>query len=446
MRLHMNAPGARTPLATPPATRVNHNPQNIDSNARYQANPLDLLLADIAIRIQLSRTDYARAVQRYESVSQWIERDRSLLHGLVELFCAQGSMAIGATIAARGTDEFDIDVVVQLLLAGNVSPETPLDVLYEAIRGEPGSRYYRMTKRRTRCVTVEYEDGMHIDFTPAVRRWGTPDRESWIFHHRPEAPDEPSRRLVANPYGFAEWYTECTPPDGPFVDFYMQRADSYERALLKIEADAEPVPPQQPALKKSNATIALQLVKRWRNVQYESRSGRRPPSIMIAKLVADAANRTDGLGEELLIQAEHLLAKFQAAQNRNTLVSIVNPVCHQDVLTDRWPATLAEQAIFVKDLTDLVAKLKRLHSGCDLGEMKKIMAGLFGEAPTERVFSDFNDRIGSTVIDGSRHIRRTGGLAVPLRPANGTGAAAAVAVASARTPKHTFYGNEANHF
>ena len=445
MRLHMNAPGARTPLKTPPRTSVNHNPQNIDSNARFQANPPDLLLADLAIRIQLSRTDYARAVRRYESVSQWIERDRSLLSGLVELFYAQGSMAIGATIAARGTDEFDIDVVVQLLLAGNVPPETPLDMLYEAIRGEPGSRYYRMTRRRTRCVTVEYEDGMHIDFTPAVRRRGTPDRESWIFHDRPEAPGEPSMRLVANPYGFAEWYIECTPPGGPFIDFYMQRAEEHERTLLIAEADAEPVPPQQPALKKSNATIALQLLKRWRNVQYESRSGRRPPSIMIAKLVADAANRTDWLGEELLIQAEYLLGKFQAAQNRNSLISIVNPVCDRDVLTDRWPETLAEQATFVKDLTDLVSKLKNLFSGCDLGKMKKIMAALFGEDPTERVFSDFTDRIGSTVLDGSRHIRRTGGLAVPLKPANGTGAAAAVAVTSARTPKHTFYGNEERH-
>ena len=441
----MNAPGTGTPLAMPPGTSVNHNPQNIDSNGRYQANPLDLLLADIAIRIQLSRTDYAKAVQRYESVCQWIERDRSLLSGLVELFYAQGSMAIDATIAARGTDEFDIDVVVQLLLAGNVPPKTALDMLYEAIRGEPGSRYYRMTKRRTRCVTVEYEDGMHVDFTPAVRRRGTPDRESWIFHDRPEAPDEPPRRLVANPYGFAELYKKCTPPGGPLVDFYTQRAEEHERALLIAEADTEPVPPQQPPLKKSNATIGLQLLKRWRNVQYESRSGRRPPSIMIAKLVADAANRTDSLRDELLIQAEHLLREFQGAQSRNRLIHIVNPVCHQDVLTDRWPGTLAEQAVFLQDLTDLVANVKRLHNGCDLGEMKKIMARLFGEAPTERVFSDFNDRIGATVVDGSRHIQRTGGLAVPLRTANGTGAAAA-AVASTRTPRHTFYGHEDSRF
>ena len=441
MEPHINGPRATTPPATRPETSVNHYRQNFDTKGSIQPNPLDRLLADIAIRIQLSRTDYDKAIRRYESISDWIERDASLLRGSVELFYPQGSMAIGATIAARGTDEFDIDVVVQLLLAGNVSPETPLNMLHAAIRGDEGSRYYQMTKRRTRCVTVEYHDGMHIDFTPAIRGPHAPERESWIFHDRPEAPDEPSRRLIANPYGFAEWFKKRTPPDDPFVDFYIGRSAEYERTLLKAAADAEPVPLQEPPFKKSTAAIALQLLKRWRNLQYEYRSGRRPPSIMIAKLVGDAANRTTGLAEELLLQAEHLLGVFQAAHSRNTLIRISNPVCDQDILTDRWPSTLAEQATFLKDLTDLVAKVRRLHQGCDLAEMKRIMTALFGEAPTERVFSDYNQSIGSTVTGGSRHIPRSGSLAASTRTGNGTGAAAAVAAGSSRTPTHTFYGN-----
>ena len=343
MRSDISAPAMRPVSAT---ASVTHDRGSFDPGSRYQASPLDLLLADVAIRIQLSRTDYDKAVRRYETISEWIERDGSPLVDLVTLFYPQGSMAIGATTAARGTDEFDIDVVAQLLLAENVSPSIALDMLYEAVRGEPGSRYHRMTKRRTRCVTVEYQDGMHIDITPAVRRWGTPDRESWIFHDRPEAQDEPSSRLIANPYGFAEWFNEHTPPDEPFADFYVQRTTDYERALMAAEADAESVPDQEPPSKKSTGTIALQLLKRWRNVQYEYRSGRRPPSIMMAKLVADAANQTNGLGEELLFQAEHLVREFRAAHVRKCLIRVTNPVCEQDVLTDRWPSSLHEQGIF----------------------------------------------------------------------------------------------------
>ena len=73
------------------------------------ATPVDVLLADIAIRIQLSRTDYAKAVQRYEAVSHWIERPNSPLCDRVQTLYPQGSMATGSTIASKlRTDEFDI--------------------------------------------------------------------------------------------------------------------------------------------------------------------------------------------------------------------------------------------------------------------------------------------------------------------------------------------------
>ena len=147
--------------------------------------PTDILLTDLAIRVQLSSTDYNKAVDRYQSINNWIERDGSPCKDLVQLFYPQGSMAIGATIASKlKTDEFDIDLAAQLNLPEYVSPREPLDLLFEAIRGEPGSRYYRMTKRRTRCITVSYSDKMHLDVTPLIRREDTPERESWIFHHR----------------------------------------------------------------------------------------------------------------------------------------------------------------------------------------------------------------------------------------------------------------------
>ena len=166
-------------------------------------------------------------------------------------------MAIGATIAARGTDEFDIDIVAQLALPNNISPGEALDRLYDSVRGDIGSRYYKMTRRQTRCITVEYQGDMHIDITPAVRRFGTPDRESWIFHDQSNVRYGESKRLIANPYGFAEWFKARTHADDPFVSLYMARASDYEQELMAAQADAEPVPAQKPALATSKAAIAL---------------------------------------------------------------------------------------------------------------------------------------------------------------------------------------------
>ena len=208
-------------------------------------DPVDMLLADVAIRVQLSRTDYNKTVNRYQAINRWIERVESPLEDRVELFYPQGSMAINATIASKlKTDEFDIDVVAQLDLPADVSPTKVLDLLHQAIKGEPGSRYHRMVRRRTRCVTVDYRDDMHLDVTPMLRRAGTPERESWIFHHRPETPHQPGRRLVANPYGFAELFKDSTPPDHAFTEDFETRAGEYEAWIFAEMADSDPVPPR----------------------------------------------------------------------------------------------------------------------------------------------------------------------------------------------------------
>ncbi len=406
---------------------------------RILTDPTDALLADMAIRVQLSRTDYNKAVSRYRTINDWIERDGSPLKDRVELLYPQGSMAIGATIASKlNNDEFDIDVIAHLNLQGRVLPRQPLDLLYEAIHGEPGSRYYGMAKRRTRCVTVNYSDDMHIDVTPVLRMQGTPERQSWIFHHSPEAPRETGRSLVANPYGFAEWFKDNTPPDHAFADIFEERTSEYEKFLMLEKAVSDPVPPQESPFRKSKAVIVLQLLKRWRNVQYDSRQGRRPPSIMIAKLVADVANHTERLSEELLFQARYLLSVMRQAHSQARLVRIVNPVCGQDVLTDRWPESLQAQALFVRDLEDLVRKAERLAAGCDLSEMQQIMVSLFGETPARDAIRAFNERAGNGIGSGrSRYDTQKGRLIIPAAVAG-----APVPAVARSTPRHTFYGTE----
>jgi len=44
-------------------------------------------------------------------------------------------------------------VIAQLLLPPGTAPQTALDLLYKAIKGDKGSRYYSMTTRNTRCLT-----------------------------------------------------------------------------------------------------------------------------------------------------------------------------------------------------------------------------------------------------------------------------------------------------
>ena len=77
-------------------------------------SPLDVMLADVAVRIQLSPTDYQTATDHYHAIHEWIERDGSPLYGLVQEFYTHGGCSIGATVARHATDdEFDIDAMVR---------------------------------------------------------------------------------------------------------------------------------------------------------------------------------------------------------------------------------------------------------------------------------------------------------------------------------------------
>ena len=312
-----------------------------------------------------------------------------------------------------------------------------MSLMERSIRGEHGSRYHDKTVRRTRCVTVEYDDGMHLDMTPAVLLPELRERTAFIFHSKPEDPSEPRTALYANPWGFAQWFSTRTPAEADFADYFEQRSLEALRLRMLAEAAAEPVPDQLPAYRKSRALISLQLIKRFRNLRYERRPGqRRPPSVLLCKYVADHANRTASLAEEVQHQASAMLEIFASAQRTGRLVHETNPTCDADVLTDRWPETQTDQARFLADLHELTEKLSRLIEGVPLEEMRQVLADLFGERTARDVVENYVERYGQQVQnDRGAYLPGAGQI-----PAAGVMLGAAP-VAARSTPAHKFFGD-----
>jgi len=417
---------------------MNYSDRYLRQIASYST--VDVMLADVAIRIQLSPTDYQLAVDHYHAIHEWLEREDSPLFGQVLDFYPQGGFAIGATVARHSTDdEFDIDVMAQLAYSAHVDPESALATLDDAIRSERGSRYHLKTNRKTRCSTVNY-DGMHLDVTPTVRIAGTNEKTGLIFHSKPEDPKEPKMSLFANPHGFAQWFITRTPPDQDFGAFFERRSLDHdrERALLLKRADAVPVPGQCPAYQKSRAVIALQLIKRWRNLAYDRRHKNRrlPPSVLLAFYVASHANNTTSLADELSFQVERILAVVQAAHDKGKMVFARNPMCYDDILTDRWPENLSDQAVFIGELADFAAKLEQLRGDISLAEMQQILEDLFGEKPARSAVKDYVQRVG-------KDVRTAGSRFMPGNAAISAAVAGSVAAPNnARSaPSHRFFGD-----
>ncbi|HMN39058.1 MAG TPA: nucleotidyltransferase [Hyphomicrobium sp.] len=403
---------------------------------------LDIMLADIAVRIQLSPTDYQLAIDHYQAIAEWIDNKDSPLFGLVELFYAQGGFSIGATIARHSTDdEFDIDAMAQLALKASVDPEAALAILHAAIKRGPDTRYHEKVDRKTRCSTVNY-DKMHLDVTPAVRIAGN-DRASLIFHSKPEDPNEQKRSLHANPYGFGQWFIANTPADDAFGRFFEKRSLDFARArayrlMIEQKAETVPVPDQLPAYRKSLAVISLQLEKRWRNLGYDRRHAqlRRPPSVLLSYYNARHANRTRTISEELLHQISAQVAILEAADRDRRLICEFNPACEyrRDELTDRWPGTLYDQRVFLDELVDFATKIHRLRQGVRLDVMQAILADLFGETPAaEAIKAQTSQRVADRASGVSLYIPRSASV-----PPLGSLAVPAIARAA---PGNTYFGD-----
>ena len=408
-----------------------HFPEGVDPFL----SPLDAILADIAVNVQLPPSLHDKATDRYDAVRKYAERDGSPLKGRITRFYPQGSMAIDATISTRGTDdEYDIDIVAELDVDPMADPKAIIDEVAEALEGYPTGK---SVERQTRCVTVRYADGMHLDVTPASRLPRSQERESHIFHAHPDKPRSQHFQVPMNAHGFVEWYRLRTPLEDRFAKAYNRRLfEAY--GMIKAAAEVDEVPDQTPLIVKNTATVALQLLKRFRNIVYANADSRIPPSVMMSCFAGFAATPNTSLTDMVIRQARMTAKHIWAASGRREKVQVVNPIFEKDCFTDRWPENLSQQEDFAAALKNLADGLEHLRTrGAPLEDMQELLRDRFGSHVVSRSVRQFNERIGGAVRSSGQNYSPKGGLFVPSAPTL-IGVGATVAPAAARA--HTFMG------
>ncbi len=400
----------------------------------------ELLLAGTAIRIELPPSLHRLAVERYEAIRKHIERVGSPLRDRVRIFYPQGSMAIRATILSRKrADGFDIDIVAELILPHSTAPAVVLDLLFEAINGPPGSEFHGMAERQTRCVTVYYADGMHLDITPTLLLAELDPRLSHLFHAKKEEPVSVHRRLRMNSYAFCEWVNSRTPIDLMFEEAYGRRALAFDARQKRADADVEPVPAHSTAEGgKSAKIVALQLLKRNRNLRYEKRSGRLPPSVMLAKLAAETTTPGASIAWALDAILSKILDTLETAERSGVLVDVCNPRCEDERFTDRWPEDQKAQRLYIEDLRLFRTQLANLMSAqFSLPQKRDLLVDMFGVGPAQPVIDEYVENLGRAVETGKRLVASSGRVI----PAAVASSASIASPAHAQPRGHTFFGS-----
>ncbi|WP_108610770.1 nucleotidyltransferase [Aminobacter sp. MSH1] len=404
-------------------------------------DPLDRILAEIALSIQLPPSLHDKAKGRYQAVRNYLEATVAF-RDQIEHFYPQGSMAIDATISNRGTDdEFDLDIVSQL--GGHFRAMEPLEIL-RALETALADYPVQRVRRQTRCVTLYYADKMHLDITPALREYGARDRESFITHAKGPARSSDDRLVDMNAYGFAGWYDERTPLEARMASEFNRRWRDMYQSTAKADAEVDDVPDQTHFIVKNTATLALQLIKRYRNIQYAGYAGRIPPSVMLSFYAGQAAQPNSSLSAMMIRIANWIIADIENASLYGRKLHVANPVCPDDVFTDRWPESVAQQDEFARHLRALVRSLEQMRRGEMFpDDMMDWLRGNFGDRVVTRAADNIAGQVGSAIQKSQQLYSKKGGVLFPT-PGIITGVAAAAlaspAVAAARP--HTFFGKK----
>lgn len=396
-------------------------------------DPLDRILAEIAMSAQLPPSLHRKATERYPAVCRHLEADPGFADQ-IEHFYPQGSMAIDATISNRGTDdEYDLDIVSQL--GGRFRTMDPLAILL-ALERALATYPVKKVVRQTRCVTLYYEDRMHLDVTPGLRAYGTSEREGVITHAKGPIRAADDRFVDMNAYGFAEWYRGRTP-----VEYALAKALQDRWRMLgeiRAEAEVDDVPDQCAFVVKNTATLALQLLKRFRNIRYADYDGRIPPSVMLSYYAGLAAKPDTSLSEILIRIANWIIGDIGRASLYGRRLHVANPVCETDVFTDRWPETVGQQDEFAGHLKELVAGLEAIRRGELFADrLMEWLRTQFGGRVVTRAADRMAAEIGAAVQTAGHGYTRRGGL---LLPSAGVAAVAKPSLVAARP--HTFFGRK----
>jgi len=224
------------------------------------------------------------------------------------------------------------------------------------------------------------------------------------------------------------------------VEVFHRRWLDHAGLVARADADVDDVPDQCDFIVKDTATLALQLLKRFRNICYASYTGRIPPSVMLSYYAGLDAQPNMPLSAMLVRLASWIIRDIEKASLYGRLLHVANPICEADVFTDRWPESVAQQDEFVGHLRELVGSIEAMRKGEMFPDrMMDVLRESFGDRVVTRAAEQIAGEVGGGIQQSSQLYTRRGGLLLPTAAAV---AAPIVNPAVSAARPHTFFGRK----
>ncbi len=373
---------------------------------------LDLILRKIVAEISITPAMIERAVRSYEAVGKWIGEGIDYDTRI----SPQGSMNLGTTIKPiSDKDDYDIDLVCLLEDGASLPAERVKNLVgdrlkeHEIYRGKIAEE-----GEGKRCWKMQY-DAFHMDILPCVPK---------SFYLEPYYTDiRLTHKLgtglytdkYSNPYGYRQWF------ENRMKEILHEEKRAYA-IRNNLEIDAVPT-----FRVKTPLQMAIQLLKRHRDILFEKNSDDAPISIIITTLAAKAYSGQKDLYGTLCGVLDHMADYIEV---RGHTYWIENPVMAEENFADKWAQHPERRTAFYTWLKTARKELITNPLGAlGLDKLKEQYSLALGDAPVNRAFKAYADEMH---ISSQQNSLFSSGLA---------GGLSTTPVAGSKTVKgHTFFG------
>lgn len=373
---------------------------------------LNDILRRISDEISITTSMIDKATNSYEAVGRWIGDGVDFD---VTIF-PQGSMSLGTAIKPiSDKDDYDIDLVCLLENGYKLDAKAIKNIVGDRLKeNDIYRKKIELEGEGKRCWKMKYDE-FHMDILPCVPAniyYGPNSNEIRLTH---KIDNSLYIDKFSNPTGYRKWF------ENRMMEILQKEKRVYASAN-NVRIDDVPT-----YKVKTPLQIAIQLLKRHRDIMFKDNPDIAPISIIITTLAAKAyngeANIYDALKNILIDMSNYIEIK-------NGITWIQNPVMPLENFADKWQSNPSLKDSFYEWLSkarsELVFKPLKV-SGLD--SLGTLFRENLGDQPVERAFRKYADDILVTRNSGKLY---SAGLA--------TGLTKNASENSTNISRHNFYG------
>lgn len=296
---------------------------------------IDKMLRKIAAEIEISKTESDKAKESYEAVGKFL--DNNIKEYDLKVF-PQGSFRLGTVIKPiSDKEEYDIDLVVVIDNKFNSAKELK-NIVGDALKAS--DRYSKKIEEGKRCWTIEYSESAnyHMDILPTIKSSTYNDTKELIMTHKEEKNSEYEFRQT-NPEAYYEWFVKR---------MEEERKKLTEEYAIRNKLEIIDVPEYEI---KTTLQIAIEILKRYRDVKFQENPEIKPISIILTTLMARVYTGNENV-YELIEKFSNEYSMYLEKDEEGNII-IKNPINEKENFADKWPKHPERKEAFLDFLQSL---------------------------------------------------------------------------------------------